>query len=144
MRFAGPDQADHLRKLAAIRQEFGCSPTEANEVLVKRECARRQEVFRSFVADIQASARTFEQVAKTLPQRQREMFLDLPLGAAVGIAIQYFAPRQRGRSCERRPRARTVRRRWSGRTARAGPDDDPPDESDIAAASRPTERRAAV
>jgi hypothetical protein len=125
-------------------REHGCSPDEANEILIERERARRQEAFRSFVADVQAPARTFDQVAKTLPERQREMFLDLPLRAAVGIAIQYFAPRQRGRSCERRPRARTVRRRGSGRTARAGPDDDPPDESDIAASRRPTERRAAT
>jgi hypothetical protein len=121
MRFARPEGAPHILALAEIMRERGCSPSEANEVLIGRKRRERQQKFQSFNANLQETAKTFEEVARSLPQRKREVFLDLPLKAAVGMAIRHFAPRQRGR-CGGRPRARIVRR-GSSRSTRAGPSD---------------------
>jgi hypothetical protein len=125
-------QVAYVQAIAAIMRERKCSAEKAAEVYHQRQLERAQEAFRSFAADVQASARTFEQVARTLPQRQRGQFLDAPVEEAVEVAIRHkhavspafrvfrdFTPRQR-RSCERRPRART------SRATRAGPSD--PDE----------------
>jgi hypothetical protein len=121
MRFARPEDADRIRALSRTVHEHGCSPDEANEILIDRELEGWQATSDSFFAGVAQTAKTFEEIANSLPRRKREVFLDLPLKAALGVAIRHFAPRQRGR-CEGRPRARIVRRR-SSRSTRAGPSD---------------------
>jgi hypothetical protein len=116
-----PPNAERIRALRAIAHEHGCSPDKANEIYWERWAAEKQQKFQSFNANLQETAKTFEEIANTLPRRQREAFVDLPLKAALGMAVRHFAPRQRGR-CEGRPRVRIVRRR-SSRSTRAGPSD---------------------
>jgi hypothetical protein len=117
--------AERARKLIAIKRECGCADLfEANEILNKREHEERQAKADSFFVEVTETGRAFDEIARALPQHKREVFLDLSLKAALGMAIRHFAPRVRGH-CERRPRSRAVRRR-SGRTTRAGPSD--PDE----------------
>jgi hypothetical protein len=133
-----PGDVERIRAITAIKRERRCSFDEAVRIHDQQRLEGWQEASDSFFAGVAEAARTFEEIANSLPERKRETFLDLPLGAAVAMAVRHFAPRQRGR-CERRPRARAVRRR-SGRATRAGPGDDPPQPEHIAASRRPTER----
>jgi hypothetical protein len=127
IRLAKPGDADRVRKLSAIKREGACADfIEANEILIEREREERQAKADSFFAEVTETGRAFDEIARALPQHKRDVFLDLPLPAALGMAVRHFAPRMRGR-CERRPGARPVRRR-SSRSARAGPSD--PDQSE--------------
>jgi hypothetical protein len=124
----------YARAVAAIKRERGCSLDEAIRIYHERQLEERQAAIQAFGAEIDTAAMTVDRAAKRMPHHQRELMLELPWRHGLAMAIQHLAPRQRGR-CERRPRARSVRRRRPSRSTRAGPSD--PDDPEPAGPGGP-------